>query len=330
MSQMQEYERARRQIELMRDIQHQEALAEASDRSRMLGVGSPYPGMDAGARSHQIAEYLAGQRSRAVEENAEAWRSSNHTAARADSPPTNESDLKMEKANGSPGASSKKRKHSDSADGMDKSDKKKAASPKRSGSPKKAMDKGSSPAKTNGSDNTANAMNGEKADEAVYPPPAKPDAETLPEKSETAKEPVTIIAPVEKHASKTLAHLKAIQENHKESPAKTTKKRKKTPVKKMDSLASLPDKSSSGGKKKKPAAKPKAPPRLVVNASILKRNPGVPTLDDPQPPITDTQYECVDRLMEEFCRVPFLLEFSRPVSLLHPEVSVVVVFLLHC
>jgi len=31
----------------------------------------------------------------------------------------------------------------------------------------------------------------------------------------------------------------------------------------------------------------------------------------------------LDALMNEFCKVPFLAEFSRPVALLHPEVSII-------
>jgi hypothetical protein len=63
-NQMAEYERCRRQLEMMREVQHHEQLE--VDRGRLL-VGSAYSGLsDLGARQHQIAEYLAGQRSRAV------------------------------------------------------------------------------------------------------------------------------------------------------------------------------------------------------------------------------------------------------------------------
>lgn len=46
-----------------------------------------------------------------------------------------------------------------------------------------------------------------------------------------------------------------------------------------------------------------------------------PTVDDFVPPITDVEYENIEALIEQFCRVPLLSEFSRPVALLHPEVS---------
>jgi hypothetical protein len=46
-----------------------------------------------------------------------------------------------------------------------------------------------------------------------------------------------------------------------------------------------------------------------------------PSIEDPFPPITEEEYENVEKLMMQFCRVPLLAEFSRPVSLLHPDVS---------
>lgn len=68
-------------------------------------------------------------------------------------------------------------------------------------------------------------------------------------------------------------------------------------------------KSASKKKRKRsPTPKPK------------KRDPSVPTMDDPIKPITAAEYENLQELMEHFCRVPLLAEFSRPVSLLHPEV----------
>jgi hypothetical protein len=40
-----------------------------------------------------------------------------------------------------------------------------------------------------------------------------------------------------------------------------------------------------------------------------------------QPTISAVQYRSLESLLTQFCRVPLLAEFSRPVSLLHPEVS---------
>ena len=384
MNRMQEYERARMQIEMARDMQHREAMEDT--RRRMSSFATAAGGMDVTeARQQQIAEYLAGQRCRAVEEDAEAWRTSSHSQQRRASPgtslaqedylddrsrreasvTTSERDSKQRRSeswekhnhNSVSGSSSspdrKKRKHSDSMDAVEGSTKK--ATPdsprkkapnspkKKSSSPKKAK-AASSPDKMNGS---GNAPNGEA--KAEYPAPSKsnqsspldekqpaspdqssPTKSKSPDDEETQSPSVTkVVAPVEKHASKTLAHLKTIQENHEKetttTPSKAaTKKRKKTPSKRMDSLASLPDKPAAkggSGKKKSPAAKAaKVTPKTMHQSALLKRNPGVPTVDDPAPPITDAQYENVEALMNEFCRVPFLAEFSRPVSLLHPEV----------
>jgi hypothetical protein len=41
----------------------------------------------------------------------------------------------------------------------------------------------------------------------------------------------------------------------------------------------------------------------------------------PVEPITDVEYENLEALMVQFCRVPLLSEFSRPVAVLHKEVS---------
>ena len=43
----------------------------------------------------------------------------------------------------------------------------------------------------------------------------------------------------------------------------------------------------------------------------------LPLLNESMPTITSAEYECIDDLMTVFCRVPFLAEFSRPLSLLH-------------
>jgi hypothetical protein len=92
----------------------------------------------------------------------------------------------------------------------------------------------------------------------------------------------------------------------------TTPKKRKTPTKK----------ASEGGKTKKTKTstgkKTKSPDTAA--SALIKRKPGVPSLDDRVPDITDTEYDNVQALMTEFCRVPFLAEFSRPVSLLHPEI----------
>jgi hypothetical protein len=74
-------------------------------------------------------------------------------------------------------------------------------------------------------------------------------------------------------------------------------------------------------KKKAPKKKRATPtPKPKKRQSTPPGSSG-PTLDDPVPPITEDEYENVVALMEQFCRVPLLAEFSRPLSQLHPEVS---------
>ena len=96
------------------------------------------------------------------------------------------------------------------------------------------------------------------------------------------------------------------------SSSQLGKKRKTTPSKKAAAAA--------GNKAKRAKKSPGAGGGKKATASALvKRKPGVPSMDDIVPPITEAQYENVEALMTEFCKVPFLAEFSRPVSLLHPE-----------
>lgn len=96
------------------------------------------------------------------------------------------------------------------------------------------------------------------------------------------------------------------------SSTAASKKRKKVPAKSGSATGSKPKKA------KKTTTSKKAD---TPTSSLIKRKPGVPTMDDPVPAINDAQYENVEALMSVFCKVPFLAEFSRPVALLHPEVS---------
>ena len=77
-----------------------------------------------------------------------------------------------------------------------------------------------------------------------------------------------------------------------------------------------PAKPSSPKKKKK---KTSPTPKKKKGSS---HSTNLPTMEDPVKPITAVEYENLEALMVQFCRVPLLAEFSRPVSLLHPEVSV--------
>ena len=95
------------------------------------------------------------------------------------------------------------------------------------------------------------------------------------------------------------------------SSTTASKKRKKVPAKSG---------SATGSKAKKAKKSVSSKKADTPTSSLIKRKPGVPTMDDPVPAITDAQYENVEALLSVFCKVPFLAEFSRPVALLHPEV----------
>lgn len=89
----------------------------------------------------------------------------------------------------------------------------------------------------------------------------------------------------------------------------------------------VPTTTSSNAEAKKTDEKPTpkkrkrslSPKKSSAAARALK-NPAAPTMDDSVQPITVAEYENLQALMVQFCRVPLLAEFSRPVSLLHPEV----------
>ena len=72
-----------------------------------------------------------------------------------------------------------------------------------------------------------------------------------------------------------------------------------------------------------PAPTPKKKKKKSPAKKKKKANPppGIPTMDDPVKPISTVEYQNLEKLMVQFCRVPLLAEFSRPVLLLHPEVS---------
>jgi hypothetical protein len=70
---------------------------------------------------------------------------------------------------------------------------------------------------------------------------------------------------------------------------------------------------------KKHSSKIKKQLTTTVEAAVAERAELL--VGEQAPPLSDVEYENLDALMEQFCRVPLLSEFSRPVSLLHPEVS---------
>ncbi|GAX14571.1 hypothetical protein FisN_6Lh349 [Fistulifera solaris] len=69
-------------------------------------------------------------------------------------------------------------------------------------------------------------------------------------------------------------------------------------------------------KKKSPSRKKK--PKPPLSSSSLEGT-GSNLLSRPVDPVSEVEWENLDALMNQFCRVPLLAEFSRPVSLLHPE-----------
>lgn len=91
-----------------------------------------------------------------------------------------------------------------------------------------------------------------------------------------------------------------------ESPEQVKKKKKSTP--------------SSSSSKKPSSAKKVAPDKKGSKSPVPPLDTGIqPNLTVPCRKISDEEYANLDQLMEQFCKVPLLAEFSRPVSLLHPE-----------
>ena len=109
-------------------------------------------------------------------------------------------------------------------------------------------------------------------------------------------------------------------------------------AKKANAAASAPPKAKAKPKAKSAAAgggagkgKGSTTPKKGAAAATKRKTPAggggtgpalkgpLPSLDDHVPPITSQDYDNLETLMNQFCRVPLLAEFSRPVSSLHPE-----------
>lgn len=74
--------------------------------------------------------------------------------------------------------------------------------------------------------------------------------------------------------------------------------------------------------------------KILVSSSKLEGKIELNTgfhvpLNDTAPDISPDEYKNLDALMTQFCKVPLLAEFSRPVSLLHPELSSVYKKVIH-
>ena len=78
-----------------------------------------------------------------------------------------------------------------------------------------------------------------------------------------------------------------------------------------------PKKKATTPKKKKKSASTAAAAAALIPA---RRSEYV--MGEVAPPITADEYANLDELLTEFCRVPLLADFSRPVSLLHPDVRI--------
>jgi hypothetical protein len=94
------------------------------------------------------------------------------------------------------------------------------------------------------------------------------------------------------------------------SPAASRKKKGRETSKKKEPSGS----SSRGVSASALAAASTGPTRFSLPDGSF------PTMDDTMDPVTDVEYENLEKLMEQFCRVPLLAEFSRPLAVLHPEV----------
>lgn len=96
------------------------------------------------------------------------------------------------------------------------------------------------------------------------------------------------------------------------SSKSTPSKRKKSP-----STATPKGKTTKVIRKAKLPAATKKEEKVELNTGFH-----VPLTED-APDITPEEYANLDALMTQFCKVPLLAEFSRPVSLLHPELTAV-------
>ena len=159
---------------------------------------------------------------------------------------------------------------------------------------------------------------------APVPPPAAAAAAAPAPVVQTAPAPVdapvpAAAAPVAPSTSTAEATLAAALEAKKASTAASTPSKAKAKSK-AKSAGGGTAKGKSGTTPKKGAAaatKRKAPAGGGGSGPALKGP--IHSLEDPVPPISSQDYDNLQALMNQFCRVPLLAEFSRPVSSLHPE-----------
>jgi hypothetical protein len=102
-----------------------------------------------------------------------------------------------------------------------------------------------------------------------------------------------------------------------ETPSKPKAKSSGSKKKKSDGT---PKKKSSSPKKSSSSARSRSNSIGSLGALVDLRD--LPTMEEPTQPITEAQYKKLEEVMKQFCKVPLLAEFSRPVAVLHPEVRV--------
>jgi hypothetical protein len=111
-----------------------------------------------------------------------------------------------------------------------------------------------------------------------------------------------------------------------EEPVEVKPKEEEEPIRPPTPPASSPP------KQKKKKATPSSSAKRTTKKTPSKRTPkktevpqlifgSLPALRETVPEITEDEYVNLDLLMDQFCKVPLLAEFSRPVSLLHPELT---------
>jgi hypothetical protein len=196
---------------------------------------------------------------------------------------------------------------------------KKVPSPEKGPPPRKeSTKKKRAPQKEEGDSKAPQMREGEnrasQKDERENTAPQKEEGEKMAQKKEEVQLPLGTPSPSLQLALSTLDKKIASAER-----SSTASKKRKTPSKSSGAAvingiqSKKARKSPSGSAGGKTSTSPS-------NMLPVKQKTGVPSMDDIVPDITDVQYENAKALMTVFCKVPFLAEFSRPVSLLHPEV----------
>jgi hypothetical protein len=104
-----------------------------------------------------------------------------------------------------------------------------------------------------------------------------------------------------------------MQQAEEEDPNETSASPKKP-------AASRSKASSPKKKKKAPSATQPTSTALVASELRVATPAREFLLGEPVPPLSDAEYHNLTALMLQFCKVPLLAEFRRPVAILHPEV----------